>query len=198
MSKSFKLALLTGRYQCLTKGHVSNIKLATQLAEQVIVVIGSAQEQGTERNPFSAAFRANAVRDAIADEKLDNVFVMTLEDYTNENDICFEWGNYLIGSVALFYDKPDLIIHGDDGRDSDPIHWFDEQAKVGIHFLMVPRSPEDVSGTQSRKLMINNDYNTWAGQVPVTLHRHYHYMRGHLLTIPFYQAMESQIRSESV
>jgi nicotinamide-nucleotide adenylyltransferase len=199
MSKPFKLALLTGRYQNLQNGHVSNIKLAAQLAKRVIIVIGSAQEHGTERNPFTVDFRYQALQDIIIAEKLNNVEIMVLTDMTNENDICVEWGEYLLDRVFNFLtQEPDLIIHGDDGRDHDPIHWFSEEDKKGIHFLMVPRSPEDVSGTQTRKLAIINDYHAWSEQVPVTLHKHYHYMRGHLLTIPFYQAMESQIRSESV
>jgi bifunctional NMN adenylyltransferase/nudix hydrolase len=119
---------------------------------------------------------------------LANVAVVGLSDLTNENDICTEWGDYVLKHAIEFTgQKPDLIIHGDDGRASDPIHWFNDKAKVGIHFLMVPRNFNSISGTRQRELIMFNAYIEWCKESPDSLHPHFDYMREHLLAIPHYQ-----------
>lgn len=186
MTKPFKLALCCGRFQNLQNMHVNNIKLATELAQNTLIFVGSAQESGTERNPFPIEFRIEAVEEAC--RGFDSHEVAALPDMTNENDICTEWGDYVLkNAFMLTGSKPDLIIHGDDGRASDPIHWFSDEAKTGIHFLMVPRNLDSISGTRQRELLMLNAYAAWAEESPSSLHRHFHYMRSHLMTIPFYR-----------
>lgn len=194
MSKPFKLALLTGRYQSLQMAHIGNIVLASQMAEEVLVFVGSAQLSGTKRNPFDIEFRIQALTDAINELGLDNVKIIGLKDLTHETDICFEWGKWVLDHVFMYKGrKPDLIIHGDDGRPNDPVLWFNEEDKVGIHFLMVPRNEESVSGTRQRELLLLNNYNAWANDTPLVLHRHFTYMRGALLDIPYYADLYKSI-----
>jgi len=53
----YKRLLVVGRFQPPHEGHVVLVKHALDLAEQVVVVIGSAQESHTLRNPLTAGER---------------------------------------------------------------------------------------------------------------------------------------------
>ena len=52
------VALFIGRFQPLHKGHLFALKYISARSSRVYVVIGSAQEKGTEKNPFSAKKRS--------------------------------------------------------------------------------------------------------------------------------------------
>ena len=44
--------LIVGRFQTFHKGHQSLVDAGLQLCDRVLILIGSAQESGTERNPY--------------------------------------------------------------------------------------------------------------------------------------------------
>jgi len=53
----YKRLVVVGRFQPPHEGHVALVKYALSLADEVIVVIGSAQESHTLRNPLTAGER---------------------------------------------------------------------------------------------------------------------------------------------
>lgn len=189
MNKIFKHALCCGRYQNFQNMHLNNIRLASQLAESVTVMVGSAQAEGTERNPFHINTRLKAIN--LCTSNLDNVKVFPMVDMTDETDICFEWGDFLLNQVMInTQSKPDLIIYGDDGRENDPILWFRPEVKSGIHFLMIPRNEFAISGTKMRKYMAENNVEEWKKEAPIQTWDLYSDMRKSLMEIPFYKQMK--------
>ncbi|MFH1657405.1 MAG: nicotinamide-nucleotide adenylyltransferase [bacterium] len=50
-------ALFIGRFQPFHKGHLASIKQISKQVEKIFLVIGSSQESGTIKNPFSFAER---------------------------------------------------------------------------------------------------------------------------------------------
>ncbi len=190
--KSFKLALCTGRYQNFTKSHADNIVLASQLAEKVVIVIGSAQLSGTERNPFHVDLRRQVIEGFVGSLKglTAEIVVMELADLSTEDDISPDWGAYLLQAViGVTNQKPDLVIHGDDGRPNDPVNWFSETDKTGLHFLMIPRNAESLSGTKSRRLIVEGKLKEWQDSVPASTHQFYDKYREELLKCDFYRLM---------
>lgn len=64
--KPYKLAVYFGRFQIFHKGHLANIKKAFELADVVLVFIGSATGPRTAtRNPFTYTERVQMMKDAI-------------------------------------------------------------------------------------------------------------------------------------
>ena len=51
--KPYKLGVLVGRFQTFHTGHEEIIRKAIELCEQVWIFVGSSQESGTLKNPFS-------------------------------------------------------------------------------------------------------------------------------------------------
>lgn len=64
------------------------------LCDRVLILIGLAQECGTERNPLNINTRTKILQEIYGYQP--NIMIYGLADLTNENDICHEWGRYLL------------------------------------------------------------------------------------------------------
>lgn len=49
---TFDTSLLVGRFQTLHLGHMSLIDMGLKLFNRMLILVGSAQESVTERNPY--------------------------------------------------------------------------------------------------------------------------------------------------
>ena len=113
--------LIVGRFQTFHKGHQSLVDAGLSLCDRILILIGSAQESGTERNPFNIATRIDVIRSVYEDNK--RVSVYALPDLTHEDDLSPEWGRYLLDQVDRYiYKAPELMIYGNDEARS---RWFD-------------------------------------------------------------------------
>lgn len=65
MTKKYDTIVYIGRFQGPHNGHLETIETALALAQQVIVIIGSADMPSTVKNPFSVAERATMIQDAL-------------------------------------------------------------------------------------------------------------------------------------
>ena len=102
--------LIVGRFQTFHKGHQSLVDAGLSLCDRILILIGSAQESGTERNPFNIATRIDVIRSVYEDNK--RVSVYALPDLTHEDDLSPEWGRYLLDQVDRYiYKAPELMIY---------------------------------------------------------------------------------------
>jgi len=79
------------------------------MCDRLLILVGSAQESGTLRNPFSVETRIKMIKEIYPD---DNVIVRGLPDLTNENDISAEWGRYLLdkeGNARTAYRRRNIL-----------------------------------------------------------------------------------------
>ena len=92
--KPYDVGLVCGRFQTFHKGHEKLIDTGLKLCDRLLILIGSAQECGTERNPLNINTRTKMLKAIYGDSS--NIMIYGLADMTNENDICPEWGRYLL------------------------------------------------------------------------------------------------------
>jgi bifunctional NMN adenylyltransferase/nudix hydrolase len=64
MSKKYDTLVLIGRFQPLHSAHLEIIKRATALCDQLIIIVGSANQPRTYKNPFSFAERRQMIYEA--------------------------------------------------------------------------------------------------------------------------------------
>lgn len=65
--KKFRLAVVIGRFQIFHNGHKDLIDHALSIADRVLVIIGSAGEERSKRNPFDHWERAEMIRGVYGD-----------------------------------------------------------------------------------------------------------------------------------
>lgn len=178
--KAFDSFLFVGRFQTFTVGHMSLIETALRVCDRGLVIVGSAQEQGTERNPFDVGLRMQVIRECVDPEK---VSLLALADMTTENDITPDWGRYLIAHTERAMLKmPEVMIYGNDESRS---RWFDP-ADIAWTEMIINRNNIPVSGTQMRQWMLEDNYREWFKWAPEKAHKFYPEMRARLLAVPYY------------
>lgn len=182
MEKEFEFGLVLGRFQGMHLGHKEIIDIARKLCKKTLILIGSAQESGTLRNPFQLETRKKMV-EKIYQEK--DVMIGALDDLTNENDISFEWGRYILENVEKMYgQKPDLMVYG---KDESRRGWFSEEDSQLFSEILVARKKRNISATELREYLVQDCKEEWKRYVPEEIWDRYDDLREELLKLDCYQ-----------
>lgn len=190
--KPYDVGLICGRFQTYHIGHESLINMGTQLCDMILILIGSSQECGTERNPLNINTRTKMLKEIYRDSP--EIMIYALSDLTDENDIRPEWGKYLLENVDRYiYKVPELMITGDDEERN---HWFAREDVVDMSQLIVNRGRIPISATQVRKLMVMDDRKEWMKWVNPKLHKMYDEIRRELMTVPYYREMQIELMKD--
>jgi nicotinamide-nucleotide adenylyltransferase len=94
------IALFIGRFQPFHKGHLAALRYISARASKVLLAIGSAQEKGTEKNPYSAKDRMAMVRAALIEAGLSRKCRIFLLPDVPEDE---KWVAY-VGARVPHYD----------------------------------------------------------------------------------------------
>lgn len=152
MSKPYRLCVLVGRFQVVHKGHQAIIDKALELCENVGIFIGSSQESGTNKNPFTYEMRK---------QMLENIYgsrirIYPLPDIGVGNNC--KWGDYVIENVIeRFGEKPDLMISGKEER---RVQWLEGVNGIDVAELYIPKTIE-ISACRMRELMVDGNFDEW-------------------------------------
>lgn len=150
--KKYKKGMIIGRFQPFHLGHLKAVEYAASQCENLIIGIGSAQESGTERNPFSAEARREMIEETLKEEGIDvsKVDFLEIPDFMDDE----KWFNYIVERA------PDLevVFSGN--------NWVRRIFKErGIKVVTPPwYNRGEISGTKIRKLM--REGQKWEGLVP--------------------------------
>ncbi len=79
----FDIAVVIGRFQPLHQGHEALVKRALALGRQVAVLVGSAHQAPTPRNPFSFSERAAMLKASAPASDRQRLHPLPLRDYYN-------------------------------------------------------------------------------------------------------------------
>lgn len=174
--KPYDTGLIVGRFQTLHIGHQSLIDTGIKLCDRVLVLVGSAQECGTKRNPLNINTRTKMLKEVYGNQ----IMIYALADMTNEDDIRPEWGRFLLENVDRYiYKAPDLMIYGNDEARSK---WFDPEDIRDTSEFIVNRGRIPISATDLRNMMINDERKEWMKWVDPKLHKMYDELRNELMT----------------
>lgn len=181
--KPYDVGLICGRFQTFHKGHEKLVNTGLMLCDRLLILIGSAQECGTERNPLNINTRTKMLKTVYGDSS--NVMIYGLSDMTNENDICPEWGKYLLKNVDRYiYKNPEVMIYGNDESRSG---WFDKKDLKNTTELIINRDELPISATMLRNLMVKDNRKEWMKWVNPRLHKMYDELRNELMSVEYYQ-----------
>lgn len=187
--KPYDVGLICGRFQTFHKGHESLVETGLKLCDRVLILIGSAQEYGTERNPYNINTRTKMLKSIYGDD--NHIMIYGLADMTNENDIRPEWGKYLLNNVDRYiYKAPELMIYGNDESRSK---WFDPEDIRDTSEFIVNRGRIPISATMVREAMVLDERKKWMQMVNPKLHKMYDELRAELLSVPYYQAQKIKL-----
>jgi cytidyltransferase-like protein len=186
--KPYDVGLICGRFQIFHKGHEKLIDTGLMLCDRLLIFIGSAQECGTERNPLNINTRTKMLKMIYGDNP--NIMIYGLSDLTNENDICPEWGKYLLDNADRYiYKNPEIMIYGNDESRSG---WFSKEDLKNTTELIINRAELPISATMLRQYMVEDNRKAWMDLVNPKLHKMYDELRNELMTVEFYQKLKKE------
>lgn len=151
MKKPFELGIIVGRFQTFHTGHEYMVEKAAAVCERVAIFIGSSQESGTQKNPFTYETRERILKKLFG----DTVEIYPLPDIGVGNNSA--WGEYVLENVKMNCGRtPDLLVSGKEER---RLNWFDSTGVMAAE-LYVPKTI-DISATKMREFFITGDYEEW-------------------------------------
>ena len=134
--KQYKTGLAIMRAQPFHAGHESIIRKMLDQCDTSIVLLGSAQESRTEKNPFTVAERTQMIENVFG----RNVLISGIADLKNDK----LWVGYVLATIwKQWYVVPDVYYSGmePDGK---------RFAAAGLKLVDISRQIIPVSGTQIR------------------------------------------------
>lgn len=160
------IGLYVGRFQPVHEGHCHIIKKALSMCDKLIVVIGSAQESRTERNPFTYEERERFIRNIFYEEiRNKRMIILGIPDREKPSNDS-SWGVYLFNYIedTLGY-SPTIIFEGHEGERT---HWYDEfKEHLVIH--RVSRGLIPITATKVRNYILNKDEYHYRKCMPIAL-----------------------------
>ena len=185
----FELGVVCGRFGHIHNGHKFLFDISLNLCKTTLVLVGSAQESKTLRNPFNVQTRINLIKNTYPNIDERSLIVKGLNDLTNEYDLTTDWGKYVNTQIEKITNKKaDLMIYGnDESRET----WFALEDIQNVSKFIVPRS--NISATTLRILLVMNDKVAWQKLTPPEIHNMYNELREELLEVPIYKAMYDKI-----
>lgn len=172
----FKTGLFISRMQPIHKGHQLVIDEGIKMCDKLLVLIGSSQEYGTKRNPFPSTLRHVLLKNIYQDK----IIIAELPDYTSEDDLCVEWGEYLLNHAKHYLGElPEVLFTGNKDI-SNIAQWFSERdlRTLKIHSVDVSRIP--ISATVLREAIFNDNREVWNEYLDERLHDYYYILKSFL------------------
>lgn len=152
MRHEHKVGMYVGRFQPIHNGHMSIIERGLEECDHLIIVIGSAQESGTKKNPFSFEFRKELIQRSLRGRgaKVTIIGVNDREEVKDDS----AWGRYLLDEVEKQTGlRPTINFEGAEMVRS---HWFDG---IDIERKAFDRETIPISASLVRDLMMEDNFD---------------------------------------
>lgn len=158
-----KVGIFLSRMQPIHNAHLWMIENALKENEKVLIMIGSANKRGTERNPLDIRIRRKLVEEALKEKFGKNygekIKIMELPDWSSEkNNTDTEWGRLIYYNVVSNMDVKEFSYYC--SEEPELIKgWFDEYLKERINFRFSSRDNQfnGLSATKVRKAIVEGD-----------------------------------------
>jgi len=188
----YDLGLVCGRFAHEQLGHVSLFETCRKLCKRTLILVGSAQESKTLRNPFRLETRIDVIKETYPGESEETFMIRGINDLSNEYDVSTNWGKFIKSEVEYHKHKfASLMIYGNDDFRSK---WFSPDDLIGTAELIIPRSTIPISATMVRGFIVINDETRWQRATHPLIHGMYNRLRDEIMNVPVYKEIYDRIR----
>lgn len=171
--------VLLTRCQPLHQGHINVIEQILKENDRCLIVIGSADKEGTRRNPFEIDERRNLYLSLKDYLKTDRLCFMVLDDWSTDSDIPYEssvgsdnddygsvnseWGYWLYYNIVNVIKRKDFALYYND----NPLiieNWFSRYIRNRINIRSCRRTKW--SSSDVRNAMSSNNIKYLKNAMP--------------------------------
>ena len=152
----YDLAVYIGRFQPFHYGHMKVLSWAENLAERILLLVGSSNFERTLRNPWTFNERKKMIELAIttskfSDNLINRVTIEPINDYPNDDT---KWLKIVTTKILTFdidIPKDRICVLG--SKRDDSCYYLDMLDKFNYYNI----EPIDISGTQVREMYFNEN-----------------------------------------
>ena len=171
--------IIVGRFQPLTLGHIKGAEYVKKKygKNTVFLMINTQANKLDSRHPFPSSDLLKMNKDISKEFDCVAGFILV----SNAN---------IMANVILLRDEnfePVLWTTGSDRLDSykTMINRYGERIDLSKEFkvIEIPRTDDDISATNVRKSLLDDDIKTFKSLTPKTLHQFYNKLRSYMLSI---------------
>lgn len=167
--RKFKRAILVGRFEPAHNGHLANFLQALEIADKVIILVGSSFQPRTPKNPFKFAERKAMIESCMPSDKVippDSYAVYPLRDFKYSNNRWIAEVQSIVKADSPDVSDSDIAILG---FDKDETSWynhaFPEWTFVPLNgFVRDGDAPIDA--TKVRELYFEGHLDFTRGAIP--------------------------------
>lgn len=151
LKKTFDFLVFIGRFQPFHQGHLVVVDKALKLADQVIMICGSAHQPRTVRNPWSVEEREAMIRGAVPGDDNKRLHIVPIMDAAYNDNIWLERVqakvNGLVKAIHFAETVPRIgLITGDKDHSAYYPDLFPQWELLGVE------NHQGISGSQIREL----------------------------------------------
>lgn len=162
MKETIRWGVMLGRFQPLHNGHIELIKEILKENDKLLLIIGSANKEGTLRNPFEIELRKEWIDRYLDENCLTGVVrVLELADWNRENELdqARQWGAYFYYNVVASIEQKQFTFYYCDDVNM-AVNWFDMDVRRNINVKNLDRTEvaHGVSATKVREAIVKEDF----------------------------------------
>ncbi len=157
-----KVGVFLSRMQPLHNAHLWMIENALKENDEILVIIGSANKCGQERNPFPIDLRKEIVSKSIEEyfeNQKNRIKIIALPDWSSEeNDHEKEWGRLIYYNIVGNMEVKEFSYYC--SEEPEKIKgWFEDEIRDRINFRFFSRDNQfnGLSATKIREAILNED-----------------------------------------
>jgi len=113
MTREYEYAVYLGRFQPPHKSHINAMKQALEVADNLIVLIGSADASPSLKNPFSVQDRENMIFNALGDLK-NRVITIPIRDYYYNDQAWLSEITVKVNDATKYSERITIMVHHKD------------------------------------------------------------------------------------
>ena len=158
----YKAAVFIGRFQPFHSSHLEVLKRGLEIAEKVVVVVGSANCAPNIKNPWSWLERKQMIQSCLSDKDKYRVEIVHVRDYFNQDN---QWIRDIQNKTDLFIDRGDTVALLGNFKDASSYY-----LKYFPQWEFVPvKSTKALNATEIRETMFR-DGKIPSDSVPTPVH----------------------------
>ena len=120
----YKLAVIIGRHQISHAGHELLKHKALEIADQVLIIIGSSFQARNPKNPFNWEERREMILSTLTETEKQRTFCRPIRDYYNDK----KW-NAEVKRIVSEYSKHDVVLVGHKKTGNNDTYYLDNFAE---------------------------------------------------------------------
>lgn len=163
MEEKQEFGIYIGRFQPLHNAHLASIQNALSKVKKLIIIIGSAGQAKTPKNPWTAQEREGMVRSCLSDEDNNRVNFIYAKDYLYRDNVWLSSLQSSLSKVGLddVSNEGQITLFGHDKDRSTyylhlfPMWKFEDTGSFG-----------DIDATRVRSMLFTGNINALRGVLP--------------------------------